>query len=371
MKKYRYPFLDLRKVNSPIMAELKDAAWRVIESGRYIGGDEVERLTERLSSLTGRKHCVAVSNGLDALRLTLRAYVETGQIEPGKEVIVPANSYIASALAIADAGLRPVFVSPDSRTMLADSACIRNAIGPKTAAVMPVDLYGRVWDDEVLLGELKDEGIITVEDAAQAIGARSAKGHNAGGTGNAAAFSFYPTKNIGALGDAGAVVTDDAKIAATVRALSNYGQTEQYKNRLAGYNCRMDPIQAAMLCVKLDRLEEENNARRRNAAVYASRISNPAIILPPDEPGMIYHQYVVTIDGDRDKFRAYMAENGVETAVHYPVPIDRQPCMRRYAAVALDDVEIMANSIVSLPISQATSADDAAEIAEIANGFMM
>lgn len=369
MTSYRFPFLDLRLINGRLSSELRHAASRVIDSGRYIGGPELDIISDMMCSATGMSFCIPVSNGLDALRLILRSYVALGRISPGHEVVMPANSFIASALAVVDAGLIPVFAEPNPDTLLVDSSSLASFVNDRTAAIMPVDLYGRVWFDPDLLDSVRSAGILVIEDAAQAIGAASSDGHRAGAVGNAAAFSFYPTKNVGALGDAGAVVTDDIDLADMIRCLANYGSDGYGLYQQLGFNCRMDPMQAAMLQVRLKHMSYENGSRRANALVYTSRISNPAVVLPPDEPGMVYHQYVVRVPGRRDEFRQYLSDNGVESAVHYPVPLDRQPAMNRFVTAPLPIAGLLAGEIVSLPVSSATSVDDAVAIADIINSF--
>lgn len=370
MHEYKYPFLDLRKINSDYSAELKEAAERVIDSGRYIGGEETERLSRKLQSFTGCKHCIPVSNGLDGLRLTLRAFVESGRIEAGREVIVPVNSFIASALAIVDAGLRPVFVDPKENNLLLDERQAESLINDRTGAIMSVDLYGRVWEDRNLLDRIREQGIIVIEDAAQALGAMSLNGSPAGSIGEAGVFSFYPTKNVGALGDAGAVVTSDDEIAEIIGMLANYGRGPgQSDYMLKGYNCRMDPLQAAMLCVKLYRIDHENSARKANAALYRKGIHNEHIKIPSDEPGMTYHQFVVRITKYRDMFRKFLETKGVETAIHYPTPLDLEPCMSEYVDKPSHRARNLAGEIVSLPISSATTPEDVEEIVKIINAF--
>ena len=370
MKRYRYPFLDLQKINSTYASELKEAANRVIDSGRYIGGEEIELLSERLKGITGRKHCIPVSNGLDGLRLALRAFIVAGRIKKGSEVIVPVNSFIASALAIVDAGLRPIFVEPDEMTLLLDSRKAEDLLSERTGALMSVDLYGRVWADSDLINRVSELGIVLIEDAAQALGATTDDGIPAGSVGECGIFSFYPTKNVGALGDGGAVVTSDDEVADIIGSMANYGKKPYDLNyRLRGYNCRMDPLQAAMLCVKLDGMNFENKTRRRNAALYRETIRSEYIILPPDDPGMIYHQFEIRVPFYRDQFIEYLESNRVETAIHYPTPLDREPCMHEFVIGQSKLAMRLADELVSLPISSSTSTYDIKEIAEIINTF--
>lgn len=370
----KYTFLDLATVNAPYMGEIEKAVSRVLASGRFVGGPEVENLENSLCRLTGMPFAVGVSNGLDALRLTFRAYIALGKLREGDEVIVPANTYIASVLAVTDAGLTPVLADPDPRTMNLSAAGLEAAITPRTRAVLTVHLYGRpAWDAD-MERIAREHHLIVVEDNAQAIGAIAPDGRPAGGLGDAAAFSFYPTKNIGALGDAGAVTTRDEALAHAVRALANYGSQRRYENIYEGFNCRLDPVQAAVLTAKLPHLDTISRQRREIAATYLSEIRNPLIILPenPAEGTHVWHQFVVrTASPDhRDAFRSYLAENGVETDIHYPTPPHRQECYRgRFADRDFPIADELSATMVSLPISACTSVQDAREIAAIINRF--
>lgn len=377
----RYPFLPLGTLNRRFEPALTEAVGRVVASGRYIGGPEVAGFESRLAAMCGTGHAVGVSTGLDALRLILRAMVTLGRLNPGDGVIVPSNSYIASALAIVDAGLRPVMAEPSEADYLLHADEIDRRAGEGVRAVMPVDLYGRIAATEEMMALCRDRGLLVIEDAAQAIGATRSISDGRGGRivapgqwADAAAFSFYPAKNVGALGDGGAVVTDDAELAATVRALANYGETERYHCTVAGFNCRLDPIQAAVLSVKLPHTDDENAARRRNAAVYCRGLASDRIVLPPaPEAGDAVHQYVVRCVGvDRQMLRSRLKGEGIETAVHYPVSIDMQPAMAPYI-VGQPPMRVarrLAAEVLSLPVSSALSADDIAEIARIINHLL-
>lgn len=380
MKNYRFPFLDLGEINRGYYSGLCEAAERVIASGRYIGGEEVERLECEMAEMCRAPYAVGVSNGLDALRLIMTAWVETGLLSRGDGVIVAANTYIASILAIIHSGLRPVLVDPDEKTFNlsaegVEKACMADE-GAK--AVMPVHLYGRVAWDKDLREIVTRKELLVIEDAAQAIGA-IAPGHglfgsrHAGALGHAGAFSFYPTKNIGALGDGGIVVTHSKRIADTVRALANYGKTFQFRNEYAGFNCRLDPLQAAMLRVKLGDTRNVNARRFERAVAYNNVISHPFVIKPeitPQVTDQVWHQYVVRIpEGRRDRMRLYLADNGVETALHYPVPPHCQPCLRSLPHSPLPVTEKLASEILSLPISDCTPVADAAAIGRIINSF--
>lgn len=371
----RFPFLRLSDVNAPYRDEMAEAMLRVLDSGYYIGGPELERFERMLAKACDAQYAVGCTNGLDALRLIFRAYKELGMLKDGDEVIVPANTYVASILAVTDNNLTPVFVEPDNRTLNLDTSLIDRHITPRTRAILTVHLYGRTCWDAILADAARRHNLIVVEDNAQAIGARSnAPGlfgsHITGGLGHAGAFSFYPTKNIGALGDAGAVVTHDAELAKAIRALRNYGSDRQYHNIYKGLNCRLDPMKAAVLAVKLPHTDAENALRRERAALYDRLITNPLIEKPlwVEDSSCVWHQYVVRV-AERDAFRKYLADNGVETAIHYAVPPHLQPCYREYAGLSLPVTCAIADSVVSLPITRTTQIDDIPAICDIINDW--
>lgn len=371
----QYPFLDLALANAPYMAELKAAACEVIERGRYLHSQQTELLEQEIAALCQVRHCITVSNGLDALRLILRAYKELGLLQDGDEVIVPANTYVASVLAVSDNRLVPVLCDVREDTMNLDSSLLPGLITERTRAVMPVHLYGTPCCDTALMQVARDHDLLIIEDNAQAIAAvndtAGIHGTNiTGGLGHAAGISFYPTKNLGALGDGGAVVTDDDTLAMTVRALANYGSDRRYHNIYQGYNCRLDEIQAAMLRVKLRYLDEDNATRDAVAHTYQERITNPRVKTPVIFEGMrqTWHQYVVRVE-QRDAFRTFLAEHGVGTDIHYATPSHLQPCYSDLAHAPLPVTERLANEVVSLPIAHPITPDDACAIAEVINRF--
>ena len=371
----RYPFLNLETINQKYNQAIKEAVSRVIDSGTYIGGPEVEAFEKNICAVCNTPHCVGVSTGLDAIRLILRGYIELGIMKPNDEVIVPANTFIASVLAITENGLKPVFVDPDPYTHNINSDLIETAITPRTKAIMPVHLYGRIAWDEQLVNIAKKYNLKIIEDNAQAIGATSpTKGlynsFSTGSLGDAAAISFYPTKNIGAMGDAGAIVTFDKDLAKVVASLRNYGSDRQYHYIYAGVNCRLDPIQAAIINVKIPYLTEENKYRQEIADIYESCIENESIIKPLKriDNEVVWHQYVIRTK-KRDSFREYMLKNGVETSIHYAIPPHKQPCYSQYHDLKLPVAEQIANEVVSLPITRCTSTEDAHEIASIINNY--
>lgn len=379
------PFCDLAALNGPMMADIEQALQRVAMSGCYVGGTEVSDLEKKLCRLTGAEYAIGTGNGLDALKLIMRGWIELGRLHRGDEVIVAANTYVASILAIEDAGLVPLPVDPDPATMLLSADGVRMCAGQRRVkAVMPVHLYGRANWDEELVSVIDGNGLLVIEDNAQAIGARpqatalSGRRNLTGALGDAGALSFYPTKNVGALGDAGAVLTDDRELADAVRALSNYGSDRRYHNVYAtGCNSRLDPIQAAVLSVKLDRLASVADRRREVAGIYDRMITNSSVVKPemPELPTEhVWHQYVVlTPDAkSRESFRQHLAARGVETDVHYAVPPHRQPCFsgRDWARKPYPVTCDLADRVVSLPIAT-VSDDDAARVAEAVNCWQL
>ena len=371
----QYPFIDLALTNAPYIDDLKAAACEVIERGRYLHSIQTELLEQEIADLCQARHCIGVSNGLDALRLILRAYKEMGLLQEGDEVIVPGNTYVASVLAISDNNLIPVLCDPHEDTMNLDSNLLEALVTTRTRAIMPVHLYGTPCWDERLMKVARDHHLLIIEDNAQAIGAMSGTlGFHGtrvtGGLGHAAGISFYPTKNLGALGDGGAVVTNDDELATTVRALANYGSTRRYHNIYQGYNCRLDEIQAAMLRVKLRHLADENATRSAVARCYCERITNPRVKTPVIFEGMeqTWHQFVVRVDG-RDTFRQYMSDNGIGTDIHYATPSHMQPCYKGLKHGPLPMTERLAAEVVSLPIAHPITPDDACYIADIINRY--
>lgn len=332
-------FLDLQKINAQYAEELKQAAAEVIDSGWYLLGERVMLFEQHLAEYINVKHAIGVGNGLDALRLILKAYIEMGVMQEGDEVIVPANTYIATILAITDNRLKPVLVEPDINTYNLDISLIEQHITERTRAIMVVHLYGQVcWGIE-LERIAKKYNLKIIEDNAQAIGAEW-EGLKTGALSDAAGFSFYPGKNLGALGDAGAVTTNDAQLAEVVRALANYGSRQKYVNEYQGLNSRLDELQAAFLDVKLRFLDAENQRRREVAAYYCEHITNPDTILPIRNPqsdpdshrdrnlkSHVWHLFVIR-HPNRDALQKYLTENGIQTLIHYPIPPHKQHAYR-------------------------------------------
>lgn len=371
----RYPFLNLKQANAAYAEDIKEAVCRVIDSGRYLNGDETAALEAEIAQLCGVKHCVAVSNGLDALTLIIRAYKEEGIFADGDEIIVPANTYIASVLALTRNALIPRFVDADAATLNLDTSKIEEVINARTRGIMPVHLYGTPCWDETIKQLAECYNLVIIEDNAQAIGAKAQcpgihSSSTTGGLGHAAGISFYPTKNLGALGDAGAVTTQNHAIARTVKALANYGSDRRYHNIFAGYNCRIDEIQAAALRVKLRHIDQETKRRREVAETYNREIRNELVIKPTIFGNMqqVWHQYAIRIE-ERDEFREYLRISGIDTDVHYATPPYLQPCYKEYSHLQMPVTKAIADTIVSLPIGAPISTHDAATIAQIINGF--
>lgn len=362
-------YLDLKKVTEVYSGEIKAAVEQVIDSGWYLQGEATSRFERHYAGFIGTEHCVACGNGLDALTLIMRAYIEMGVMKPGDEVVVPANTYIASILAITANGLRPVLVEPRPDTLQIDDGLIEQALTPRTKAVMIVHLYGRCAYSE-RIGEIcRSRGLRLIEDNAQAHGLRYG-GKRTGALGDAAGHSFYPGKNLWALGDAGAVTTDDVELAATVRALANYGSSRKYVFRYKGMNSRMDELQAAVLDVKLAHLDEENMLRRSVALDYIENVDNPLIVLPGQDywRNSVFHIFPVMCER-RDELQEYLAENGVQTMIHYPIPPHRQQCYEEWAGMSLPVTEQIHARELSIPCNQVLEKREVLTIIELLNSF--
>ena len=373
--RFKYPMVELSKALIPFRDDIERAIKRVLDSGVFVGGEEVAEFENEFARYIGLPYAVGVASGLDALRLTLRALVLLGRLNEGDEVIVPSNTYIASVLAVIDAGLKPVLLDPSLKTMNLSAEGVRRAMTRNTRAIMPVHLYGRLSWEEEMRHIVEEYDLIVVEDCAQAIGVeyRREDGRTvrAGAIGTAGCFSFYPTKNLGCLGDGGMIVTADKELAETVRALGNYGSDRRYHNIFRGFNSRLDPLQAAVLKVRFRAIDEINSGRRRRAKIYDENIRNPLIELPdmPEYEGeSVWHQYVVRVkNANRDRFRKMLQDTGVETDVHYPTPIHLQPCYKFLSRSDLPVAERLAGEVVSLPIGDHLTAEEIGEISKIIN----
>lgn len=364
-------FLDLKAVNASMREELISACTRVIDSGWYITGTELESFESDFAAYCGVKHCIGVANGLDALTLTLRAWKLMGYIVAGDEVIVPANTYIATILAITENDLVPVLVEPDANSFNISPVHIESAITPRTKAVIPVHLYGQLANMPAIDKIAKKHGILILEDSAQAHGA-AIQCRRAGSWGDASGFSFYPGKNLGALGDAGAITTNDDALAVTLRALRNYGSHAKYHNIYQGVNSRLDEIQAAMLKVKLKYLDCQTVVRREIADRYLAEIRNPAIRLPalsvPHE-GHVWHLFVVRCSY-RQSLQEHLTKNGVQTLIHYPIPPHRQPAYTKLSDLSLPITESLHDEVLSLPLGPHMSDSDVTGVIDACNAFV-
>lgn len=345
------PFLDLGTINARDREELIAAFTRVLDSGWYILGGEVRAFEKEFAEYCGVKHAVGVASGLDALSLILRAYRETGWLKPGDEVIVPANTYIATILAITENDLQPVLVEPDPQTCNLDPARIEEKVTGRTRVILAVHLYGQTADATRINAIADRLHLRVIEDCAQAHGASHA-GRKAGALGHAAGFSFFPSKNLGALGDGGAITTNDDRLAEVIRALRNYGSTRKYENPYQGVNSRLDELQAALLRLKLKRLDADNQCRRNVAARYLANIVHPRIVMPSTMPDNepVWHVFVVRSPA-RDKLQSHLREHGVETLIHYPIPPHRQRAYAHWSHQSYPITEQIHAEVLSLPIS--------------------
>ncbi|WP_173384767.1 DegT/DnrJ/EryC1/StrS aminotransferase family protein [Fibrobacter succinogenes] len=376
----KVPFYTLDYVTDALGQGLQGAFGKVLDSNRYIRGNCCEEFEKAFAEYCGVQHGVGVGNGLDALTLMLRAAILQGLLKKGDEVLVPANTFIATVLAVTAAGLVPVLVEPERSTCNMDPAKLEESCSERTKAILVVHLYGRIADMDSICGFAESRGLIVFEDCAQAHGARMPDGRRAGSFGRAAAFSFYPTKNLGALGDAGMVVTDDAELARVVLSLGNYGSAEKYVNRYVGVNSRLDELQAALLLEKLPHLDSWNARRREIAEFYRSGIVNPQIVCPaaPAAPeSHVYHLFVVQCDR-RDELQAFLEARGVETLVHYPIPPHLQraysePCgtemLPEMRHGALPVAESLAKSVLSLPMGPGLKNDQVSFVIDALNEF--
>lgn len=362
-------FLDLQKVTAKYSDEIHEAVDHVVDSGWYLQGEENKRFESDFANYIGTKYCVGVGNGLDALVWIYRAYIELGIMEPGDEVIVPANTYIASILAITENGLKAVLVEPNINTFEIDDTKIEAAITPRTKSILIVHLYGRCAYTDKIGIFCKKYNLKLVEDNAQAHGCKYAEKHT-GSLGDAAGHSFYPGKNLGAFGDAGAVTTDDKELADTIRALANYGSQKKYVFKYKGRNSRLDEIQAAVLDVKLKHLDEDNACRQKIAKYYYDNISNSNIKLPVrlDNVNNVYHIFPILCDR-RDELQQYLKENDIQTLIHYPIPPHKQECYKEWNKLSLPVSEQIHTQELSLPISQVMTENEMIKVVRVINEF--
>ena len=368
-------FLDLKAVNAQYRSELIEACTNVIDSGWYIQGPQVEAFEREFAGYCGTRHCIGVANGLDALILTMRAWKELGKLKEGDEVIVPANTYIASILAITENRLVPVMVEPDAANYNLCPKKIKAAITPKTKVILPVHLYGQLADMPAILDIAETHNLLVLEDSAQAHGAHL-DNKKSGNWGDASGFSFYPGKNLGAIGDAGAVTTNDDELAGVIRSLGNYGSQKKYENLYKGLNSRLDEIQAAMLRVKLKHLDSEVKRRQAIAAIYIKNISNGTIALPiqdstlniQDYDSHVWHLFVIRTQ-QREALQQHLSDHGVQTLIHYPIPPHHQKAYQVLSKQSYPLTEVMHQEVLSLPINPVMSDEEVKVVIQAVNAF--
>lgn len=361
--------LDLQKITQQHKEEYVAAIERVVSSGWFLQGEETSRFEKDYAQFVGTQHCIGVGNGLDALTIMLRAYKELGRLSDGDEVIVPANTYIATVLAITENNLKPIFAEPTWEGLTIDITRIEKLITQRTKALMTVHLYGRLAYSKDMREICNRYGLLLLEDCAQAHGCKY-DNRVVGALGNAAAHSFYPGKNLGAFGDAGAITTDDGELAEAIRAIANYGSQRKYVFKYKGVNSRISEIDAAVLSVKLSHLQEDNAHRQHIAAYYYSSISNPQITLPvrlPDSEN-VYHQFPVFCQ-HRDELQQWLSEHGIQTVIHYPIPPHKQECYAEWHSLSLPITERIHAQELSLPISPVITEIEAAKIVNTVNEF--
>jgi len=370
------PFLDLKNINAQYRKELIDAYTKVIDSGWYVQGSEHKEFEKEFAQYCGTKYAIGVANGLDALILILRAYKEMGIMKDGDEVIVPSNTYIASILAISENNLVPVLVEPDINTYLINPSKIEEKITSKTKAIMPVHLYGQTCEIDEINTIAKQYNLKVIEDSAQSHGAEYKwkmkneewRIKKTGNLGDASGFSFYPGKNLGALGDGGAITTNDEKLANTIKALGNYGSHKKYENLYKGINSRLDEMQAAMLRIKLKYLDKEIEKRKEIANYYLENIKNETITLPIVITDSVWHLFVIRTK-KRDRLQKYLDENGIQTLIHYPIPPHKQKAYKEWNNLSFPISEQIHDEVLSLPISGVQSLEDTKKIVKVLNDF--
>lgn len=364
------PFLDLHKINKPYEERFQQKLKEFLEKGWYILGDEVQFFEKNFALYCGTKHCIGVGNGLDALTLIFKAYIQLGKLQKGDEVLVPANTYIASILAIFQADLVPVLVEPKIETYNINPDLIADKITSKTKAILAVHLYGQLAEMNTISAIAKQNNLLVVEDAAQAHGATNTEGFKAGNLADAAGFSFYPGKNLGTLGDAGAITTNDDALAQMVFSLRNYGSQTKYQNDFIGVNSRLDELQAAFLNVKLPYLNSDNDKRVVIANRYLSSITNPKIILPEFNGGLhhVFHLFVIRTE-EREALQKYLKENGIATMIHYPIPPHQQKALSAWNNLSFPITEKIHREVLSIPISPVMTMEEVDFVVKTLNAY--
>jgi dTDP-4-amino-4,6-dideoxygalactose transaminase len=376
MSEINIPFYNLESINKEYLDLIIASVKRVVSSGVHMIGDETKKFEEKYAAFCGTKYCIGVGNGLDALTLTLRAYIELGLIEEGDEVIVPANTYIATIMSISENGLNPILVEPEIHTYNIDPRKIKEVLTERTKAIMLVHLYGLPAEMVQIKEIAKAHNLLVIEDAAQAHGA-TYNGNKTGSLGDVGCFSFFPGKNLGALGDAGGVTTNDEELSNMIRSLRNYGESifdklnkRKYQNDYIGRNSRMDEFQAAVLTHKLDNLDRDTNVRRAIAKYYLESIKNQKIILPtePEEANSAWHLFVVRTD-HRDQLKSYLEERGIQTLVHYPIPPHKQKSYSQWNHLSFPITEYIHEQVLSIPLSPAISESKMMKIVNALNNY--
>lgn len=364
------PFLSLKDVTAIRSEEIHEAVRRVVDSGYYLQGPETSKFESGFAKYIGSEHCVGCANGLDALIWIFRAYIEMGVMKSGDEVIVPANTFIATILAITENGLVPVMVEPKLSTLQIDDDLIEEKITDRTRAICIVHLYGRCAYTEKIQALCSNYGLKLIEDNAQAHGCLSSDGRMTGSLGDASGHSFYPGKNLGAFGDGGAVTTDDPELAQAIRTLANYGSSAKYVFKYTGRNSRLDEIQAAILSVKLRHLPEDNAHRKEVARYYIENIDNPLVSLPETMPyeSNAFHLFPILCER-RDELQKYLSDNGVQTLIHYPIPPHKQECYREYGHLSFPITEYIADHELSLPIGPVITLDQVKTVVSLINAW--
>lgn len=364
------PFIDLHKMNARFESQFKIGFQDFLDSSYYILGNQVKMFEQAFADYCGTAYCIGVGNGLDALRLILEGYKLLGKLHDGDEVLVASNTYIATILAIKQAGFKPVLVEVALENFNFDIAALKKAITPQCKAIMPVHLYGQLSPMEAINAIVNSHDLVVIEDAAQAHGAKDAHGKRAGNLGDAAGFSFYPTKNLGALGDGGAVTTNDSELAAVLRKLRNYGTSSKYVNDVLGFNSRLDEIQAAFLNIKLPTLDADNDFRRNIALRYISEIKNPKIILPNynGSEHHIFHLFVVQV-ANRTEFQHYLDTNGIGHLIHYPIAPHQQNALSDLKSLHFPVTEKLHDQIISIPMSPVMEEAQVDKIIEVLNNY--
>jgi len=363
-------FLDLHKINQRFETEFKYKFQQFLDSGRYILGNEVTSFENEFANYCGTKYCLGTANGLDALTLIFRSYIELGKLALEDEVIVPANTYIASILSILHAGLKPVFVEPNENSFNLDSSRIEEALTNKTKAILVVHLYGQLTEMKGIQSLAKSRNLLIIEDAAQAHGAENENGIKAGNLGDAAGFSFYPSKNLGALGDGGAIITNDENLYNALKMIRNYGASSKYVNEYIGFNSRLDEIQATFLSVKLKQLDSDNERRREIARRYITEINNPKVTLPEynNSKNHVFHAFVIRI-ANRDTLKAHLDSKRVQFLIHYPIPPHKQKAFKQFCELNLPITESIHDTVLTLPLSPVMTKDEVTKVIATLNDY--